>query len=129
MSDQKKQSEQSNNPNITVNNNSTGNNFNPTPYPSNGSVAAGSWIAFRAAGNTSISFYAYQMNNGTVVNAFTGNTSPATAPASSSDPQSYHLKPHLTGAVTLSLSDPNNPTISAGMNGTINVGNGGGDPL
>lgn len=117
------------NPNVTVNNNSSGNNFNPTPYPSSGSINKGSTVSFRAAGNSTISFYAYQMSGNTVVRAFTSSSWPYSAPGATSNPADYILKSNLSGAITLSLVDPE--LLGAGMNGTINVGggSGGGDPL
>jgi hypothetical protein len=115
------------NPNITVNNNSSPNenNFNPTPYPSSGNISPGSSVSFRAAGSSSINFYAYQMNGSTVVRAFTSSAWPYSAPKASDAPAPYQLKSTITGTVTLSLTDPE--ANVAGLNGTINVGNGGGN--
>jgi hypothetical protein len=116
------------NPNITVNSNGSGNNFNPTPYPSSGNVPQGSVISFRATGTSAIGFYAYQITGGNVVRAFTSSAWPYLAPASTSSSTDYLLKSTITGAVTLSLTDPE--ANVAGLNGTINVGGGGGqDPL
>jgi hypothetical protein len=110
-------------PNITVNSGS-GSNFNPTTYPNSGKVPLGGSVTFRAGSGTAITFYAYQVQNGTKVAAFAGGSS-YTAPVPTADPQSYTLASNIVdGTVVLTLTNPGlvESGGGTGSNGTINVG-------
>lgn len=116
-------------PNIVVNNNNSGPNFNPETHPVSGNVPAGGSVSFRATGSDPITFYAYQGTGSAAQWAFAGvaDNGECNAPRSSSDPQTYTLKQGVTGPVTLSTRNPRaRAKPRQGTNGQINVG--GGDP-
>ena len=106
-------------------NNGSGVHFTPKPYPTTGTVTAGTTVTF-SAGGTCLTFYAqaglfYLSGSSGDTNS---GTTLFTAPPSANNPLTLYVAATTAGSYTLSLNTVTAEFTAGPNDGQINVGSG-----